>query len=234
MADVEGGYLKFPSYGMDSDQHSSIGRRIKTGATLLGGSCLVAFLIVATYSTLSLPALHSTNSAESTSLFSSIRAPTPVMNVPARAVPSIGQFPINTQGKFLSEGFQPSFQNSPYQSRSVLTRGIFGWGNTRDEKLYKGNEYKKGDKVDYLSSSGRIWLESEVTDVSDKGVMVSAKPGVWLPAYQQKTNLRMRFKVKGYSVFKGKNLDLPERATDGSKKLMDKQKKIEKKWFGQK
>lgn len=236
MVDVEGGYRKISSCGMDSDQKSSNWRQFKTGTALLGGSCLVVFLIMATCSTLSLPALHSTIAAESTSLFSSMRAPTPVVNVPTRAAPSMGQFPRNmnsmdNQGKFLSQGLRPLFQNSPDQSRSVLARNFFQdlFKNAgRDENLYQKNEWKTGDKADYYSSQRRVWLNCEITDANDRGeVQVSVKPGVWISKGTQKTNLRQRFGIKGYATNKGKDLSLPNRRSQAMRDLMEKQKGIE-------
>lgn len=238
MANFEGGYLKVPS-DLDSDPHSSIGRRLKAGATLLGGSCLVVFLIVATYSTLSLPALHSTNAAESTNLFSMMRAPAPV--VPARGAPSFGQLPgnvnsMNNLGKFLSQGFRPLYQNSPYHSRfgNLAPKGFFDdlFKNVRNDKLYEKTEWQAGDKCDYFSSSARTWLNAKITEVDANGrVQVDVKPGAWISENAQKTQLRKKFGVKGYATNKGKYLDLPERSTDAQKKLIEKQKDIENKYF---
>lgn len=98
----------------------------------------------------------------------------------------------------------------------------------RDENLYQKNEWKTGDKADYYSSQRRVWLNCEITDVSDRGeVQVSVKPGVWISKGTQKTNLRQRFGIKGYATNKGKDLALPNRRSQAMRDLMEKQKDIE-------
>lgn len=227
MADVGGGYHKVPS-DSENSQHINNGQRFKVGTTLLCGSFLALFLILGTSS--SFPALHSTNAAESTSLFgfpNAMRASTPFMSAPARAAPY--------QGKFLSQGFRPPFPNAPYQARTenVVPKGFFkGLGEAfQDKSKYSKTvgKWKKGDDADFFSRSGNRWLECSVTDVSDKGVMVNVKPGYWINDREQALLMRKRFGIKGYSVDKGKNLDLPERSSDKQKALIAKQRKLEEK-----
>lgn len=237
MTEVRGEYHKVPSDGGDS-QHMSNRRWSKVGATLLGGSCFVLFLVVATL--FSSPTLHGPNAADSsTSLFGfakSMRAPAPVLNAPAWASPAVGQFPsmtsVSNQGTFLAPGFQPVFPNLD-QSRigNRDMKAFFGnfFKGTRDEKFYKKTEWKTGDKADFFSISKRGWIPCVITDSSDQGVMVDVKPGFWITKPNQATKLRKRFSIKGYATNKGKDLDLPTRGAQlKQKELIEKQKDLER------
>merc|ERR1712048_1322492 len=148
--------------------------------------------------------------------------PRPVMNAPAQALRT------THQAKVLSNNFQ-SFQN-PHQARfsTLVPRGffdnIFGGGDDEDEdegNYYGPKKWKKGDKCDFAAGPN-YWIEAEVTDVSDQGVMVNARPGKWISTRETTMKLRKRFKTKGYAVNKGKDLDLPDRKTEKSKAAMEK------------
>jgi len=236
MADLEGSYHKVSS-GSEDSQHVTSRRWLKVGVTLLGGSCLVLFVIVATSS--SFPTLNDTNAAKSTNLFgftTSVRAPTPAMKA---SVVGIKPFALNVnnmnkQGNSYGQSWQPLVPNLPSRFRSgnlAPHAGLFGFSNVFGEESQVKTVWQKGDKADFFSRSRNGWIPCQITDDSDQGVMVDVKPGVWITSREQPRLLRKRFGIKGYATDKGKDLELPQRSTDKQKELIKKQQELEKKFF---
>lgn len=158
-----------------------------------------------------------------------MRAPAPVVNLPARAAPSIGELSGNMNSVNKPSSFRPLFQNSPYRPRkeNVVARNFFKdmFANVRDDKLYEKTEWKVGDKCDYFSNSARNWLNAEITEVGDRGVQVDVKPGFWISNNAQKQSLRKRFGIKGYSTAKGKALELKVSGLGGDRYPKKEEKK---------
>jgi len=79
----------------------------------------------------------------------------------------------------LSSSLQPEL---PAETRPGVVPDAYG---------AHAGKYQKGDAVEYLASSYLIWIPASVADVDPEGgIVLSAKPGIWLSVDDQATVVR--------------------------------------------